>query len=186
MTEHQDITEAHRGFRWTAWPLGALLLLALVVQLPPGQGGSAVDSRARDVAQLLWPQGWNLFDDGQYGPELVGYRAGPDGWRSAMVTPHGRPGTLWGADRSARTQIREIAALADLVPPDAWIDCAAATLADCHWPAPPEPRPMTSPSALPTLCGEVALTRETLGRWGTEPAGQWRIEAAVLLRVTCP
>ncbi|MER5865145.1 hypothetical protein [Kitasatospora sp. NPDC002040] len=190
MTDDQETAGAERGFRRTVLLLGAVLLFALVAQLPPGQGGSAPGSRARELAGMIWPQGWNLFDDGQYAPETVAYLAGPGGWTEAMLTPHGRPGSGWGMNKSDRTQIKEIEALTALLRPDSWLRCEAAELDDCHWPdtgAPgaPAPRPLDNPAARPTLCGEVALTRERLARWGSGQAGQWWIEAAVLLRVSC-
>ncbi|WP_371493707.1 hypothetical protein OG871_01580 [Kitasatospora sp. NBC_00374] len=176
---------AERAFRQVIALLGAALLLALLAQLPPGGGGAAPGSRPHDAAWLLWPQGWNLFDNGQYAPELAAYRPGPAGWTSALIIPQAGLGTRWGADRSPRTQAREIEALADLLPPGAWQPCRAAALDDCTR-TPPTALAVRSPAARPTLCGSIALTRETLARWGTSDAGHWRIDDAVLLRVECP
>ncbi|MFJ1703657.1 hypothetical protein [Kitasatospora sp. NPDC088346] len=113
--------------------------------------------------------------------------------------------TRWGPDRSPRTQAHELEALADLLPATAWQPCPTATLADCAPPA-SDPGPATAPTpptttgpvttptsptvrnpaARPTLCGPIALTRETLARWGTAGAGRWRIDAAAVLHVECP
>ncbi|MEU9131946.1 hypothetical protein AB0D08_28230 [Kitasatospora sp. NPDC048540] len=183
-------TTAERAFRQTAALLTAVLLLALLAQLPPGSGGAAPGSRPHDAAWLLWPQGWNLFDNGQYAPELAAYRAGPAGWTAALTTPQAPLTTRWGPDRSPRTQAREIEALADLLPATAWQPCHAATLADCTPPpataTPPTAPAVRNPAAHPTLCGPIALTRETLARWGTPDAGHWRIDDAAILRVECP
>ncbi|MEV4613011.1 hypothetical protein AB0K43_10445 [Kitasatospora sp. NPDC049258] len=176
--------EEARGFQRTLLVLGAVLVLGLLAQLPADWGAPAAGSRVRDAARLVWPQGWNLFDDGAGAPELAAYRRGPSGWTSALLTPHAQARNSWGLDRGPRAQIGEVAALADLVPPDAWRPCGAPTPDGCRW-VPPVLE-VASPAARPTLCGELALTVESLDRWGSRPGGGRRIDRAVQLRVGCP
>ncbi|MER8184443.1 hypothetical protein [Kitasatospora sp. NPDC094015] len=180
----RERAEEARGFRRTLLLLGAVLVLALLAQLPADWGAPAAGSRVRDAAALVWPQGWNLFDGGAAAPELAAYRRSPSGWTSALLTPHAQARNSWGLDRGPRAQIGEIAALADLVPAQDWLACGAATPDGCPW-GPTVPQ-VASPVPRPTLCGEIALTVESPQPWGGRPGGGRRIDRAARLLVGCP
>lgn len=162
----------------------AVVGLLLAASLAAHDGDDPSPS-LRDGAWLVWPQGWNLFSGGEYTPELAAYQPTPAGWADALSTPQLRGGGLLGFGRGQRNQVREVEYLASAIPPGAWHACGRPSLAECPDALAGRAVIVVDSAALPSLCGTVALTSETLREPGSEGADSWRIDRVALIQVRC-
>lgn len=189
----QARAEARRGFVCAISALGVLFVITLIIQAPRGFGAPIGGNPTYVAAWAAWPQGWSLFADGEYAPELVAYSHGPHGWRSGQLGPQVQGHNLWGLRRAQRLQAHEIESINDLIPPASWRPCGGRVIEDCvatgasgaAVAAVGPTLTIDSPALDPTLCGDVALTRQTLERWGARTADRWRIDQSVVVEVRC-
>jgi antimicrobial peptide system SdpA family protein len=151
---------------WT-FTLGAVCVAVLTLVIARSRfprGPLELSGRSGYAAALLLPQGWKFFTKDPRSSELYAYASSAAGeWRAVSASAMSSSENLHGLDRRVRTQGLEIGLILSEVPkPAHWADCAG-TVAACA--ASVDPVDVHNRSPVPTLCGDIALTREQPVPW---------------------
>ncbi len=162
------------GLSWTL-----LLVYVLHAAMPfnpiglPGEASLGVRS--------LLPQGWRFFTKDPQELRLLYYLLTASGWESAMLAPHAAPRNSFGLDRRSRAQGVEAASLANLARPSDWSSCHQ-SFHECVAAL----RPVLEVRNLapnPTLCGEIAFSRQSPLPWACSKRAAHSVMPSQLVRL---
>jgi len=124
------------------------------------------------ITPQMWiPEGWKFFTRSPREDVINGFIRGPDGnWVSALRGVNGSPSNLFGIKRTTRAQGIEIGLLITAVSQSAWQQCKE-ELETCAEKAPLDTT-LRNVTPNPTLCGEVALTKQPPVPWAWSRSGK--------------
>lgn len=175
-----------KGFVTTAAALAVVFVVTWLLQTDSARTGSAWWAGQARNASLLWHQDWRVFTRAPTGPETVAY----DAQHLTAITMYATgSGNRRGLSRIAYSQWMETAALEQVVPEQAWRECAADVVERCRpVPASVPAVAVANPTHDATVCGRVVLAREFPLNWrDADPAAgrTRRVGAVALLDVAC-
>jgi len=123
--------------------------------------------------------------------QIDAYRLGSDNTLGAslLITPQGKTTNLFGLSRTQRAQGPELANLLRAVPADEWADCTTLDRTTCIGGIARQRKTLLNNTSLvPTVCGPVALTIESITKWPYRrlTEARYTIERIASANVACP
>ncbi|WP_082974715.1 SdpA family antimicrobial peptide system protein [Mycobacterium sp. E3247] len=121
----------------------------------------------RAALNTIAAQDFAFFTRSPEADQIDAYRLNSDGTLgvSLLVTPQTKVTNFFGLSRTQRAQGPELANLVRAVPGDAWADCTGLDRAMCMDAIPRQKASLSNDSLVPTVCGQVALTIESIVKW---------------------